>query len=606
METKKSQLTYLTIRTELHNQIGEKMGFDEDRSTRTSSDVVYEGWVMKRGEHIKTWRQRYLVLFKDGSLLGFKNKPIDENYDDPLNDFTVKDVQMMQVEKPKANCFLVRGLQLTTVIERLFCADTPEIRTEWMNIIKNVANSIRSEFSEDGGENDIEVPELSRMEGTPLEEQVLDESKKEKGGTSSHLENSGNLMAMNDKGSASELASSENKFRGVHSQMTVADAGAEQLEQLEKEEAGRSLPESAGNSRRSSNQSRIGLHDFEFIKVLGKGTFGKVILSREKLTGKLYAIKILKKQVIIAKEEVEHTLTENRVLQKCRHPFLTDLTYSFQTQDRLCFVMEFANGGDLYYHLNRHVSRFRQGFSEDRTRFYGAEIILAIGYLHDRDIVYRDLKLENLLLDRMGHVKIADFGLCKEDISFNGRTRTFCGTPEYLAPEVLEESEYGRAVDWWGLGVVMYEMMCGRLPFYSREHERLFRLIMQAIVRYPNSLSDRAKLLLAGLLTKDPETRLGGSPSDYREIQNTQFFKGLNWEALYKREVEPPFKPQLESDLDTSYFDPDFTNETVQLTPTSDVRSQQLETVQEMDENGEFIQFSFNRIGSGPLVSTQF
>lgn len=130
--------------------------------------------------------------------------------------------------------------------------------------------------------------------------------------------------------------------------------------------------------------------------------------------------------------------------------------------------MEFAIGGDLYYHLNKEVSVYHEGFSEDRTRFYGSEIVLALGYLHDNNIVYRDLKLENLLLDKDGHIKIADFGLCKEDISFSGRTRTFCGTPEYLAPEVLEDNDYGRAVDWWGLGVVMYEMMCGRLPFYSR------------------------------------------------------------------------------------------------------------------------------------------
>lgn len=174
--------------------------------------------------------------------------------------------------------------------------------------------------------------------------------------------------------------------------------------------------------------------------MLGVGSFGKVILSKEKRSGKLYAIKILKKTVVVHKDEVAHTMTENRVLQKCKHPFLTELTYSFQTVDRLCFVMEFAIGGDLYYHLNREVKQKKVGFDENRSRFYGAEIIMALGYLHDNNIVYRDLKLENLLLDKDGHIKIADFGLCKEDISFQDRTRTFCGTPEYLAPEVLEVS----------------------------------------------------------------------------------------------------------------------------------------------------------------------
>lgn len=205
---------------------------------------------------------------------------------------------------------------------------------------------------------------------------------------------------------------------------------------LSKGQKGGVLQPSTSANLPNAKKSRVSLEDFEFLKVLGKGTFGKVILCKEKKSEKLYAIKILKKEVIIQKDEVAHTLTENRVLQRCKHPFLTELTYSFQTTDRLCFVMEFAIGGDLYYHLNKEVQQFKEGFSESRTRFYGAEIVLALGYLHDNNIVYRDLKLENLLLDKDGHIKIADFGLCKEDISFGDRTRTFCGTPEYLAPEV--------------------------------------------------------------------------------------------------------------------------------------------------------------------------
>ncbi|TPP59085.1 Protein kinase B [Fasciola gigantica] len=154
---------------------------------------------------------------------------------------------------------------------------------------------------------------------------------------------------------------------------------------------------------------------------------------------------------------------------------MTQLRYSFTTPDRLCFVMEYVNGGELYFHLSRE--RF---FPEERTRFYAAEITLALGYLHSQNVVYRDLKLENLLLDKDGHIKIADFGLCKEEMYYGAFTKTFCGTPEYLAPEVLLDNDYGRAVDWWGLGVVMYEMMCGRLPFYSTEHEILFELILQS------------------------------------------------------------------------------------------------------------------------------
>lgn len=220
--------------------------------------------------------------------------------------------------------------------------------------------------------------------------------------------------------------------------------------------------------------------------MLGKGTYGKVILCREKATAKLYAIKILKKEVIIQKDEVAHTITESRVLQTTNHPFLIvgfilnllflslllnilffhlqSLKYSFQTNDRLCFVMQYVNGGELFFHLSR-----KRVFSEERTRFYGAEIISALGYLHSQSIIYRDLKLENLLLDKDGHIKIADFGLCKEDITYGRTTRTFCGTPEYLAPEVLEDNDYGRAVDWWGTGVVMYEMVKTTLLYGLRQ-----------------------------------------------------------------------------------------------------------------------------------------
>merc|ERR1711971_71151 len=296
--------------------------------------------------------------------------------------------------------------------------------------------------------------------------------------------------------------------------------------------------------------------NFEFLKVLGKGTFGKVILCREKSSNHLYAIKILKKEVIIKKDEVEHTMTENRVLQSTRHPFLIGLKYSFTTSDRLCFVMEYVNGGELFFHLSRE----RQ-FSEDRTRFYGAEITSAIEYLHKRGIIYRDLKLENLLLDKDGHIKIADFGLCKEDIQWGKTTKTFCGTPEYLAPEVLEDNDYGRAVDWWGVGVLMYEMMVGRLPFYNRDgdHDRLFELILMDPVKFPRSISDDARDLLSGLLVKDPLTRLGGGPEDAEAVKGHQFFASINWTDLEKRRVTPPWKPQVTSETDTRYFDSEFT-----------------------------------------------
>ena len=300
--------------------------------------------------------------------------------------------------------------------------------------------------------------------------------------------------------------------------------------------------------------------NFEFLKTLGKGTFGKVILCREKATNQLYAMKILKKEVIIKKDEVEHTMTEKRVLQKTDHPFLLTLKYSFTTVDRLCLVTEFVNGGELYFHLARE-----RAFSEDRTRFYGAEIISAIEYLHKKAIIYRDLKvsllklglssrfpsilefyffqLENLLLDKDGHIKIADFGLCKEEIRKGDTTKTFCGTPEYLAPEVLQDYEYGQAVDWWGLGIVMYEMMIGRLPFYNQNTDTMFGNILVEDVRFPRNvnISGECRELLLGLLVKDPARRLGGGPSDAQEIKSHPFFESIDWTSLEQKKVQSWF-----------------------------------------------------------------
>lgn len=314
-----------------------------------------------------------------------------------------------------------------------------------------------------------------------------------------------------------------------------------------------------------ANQKNVTLDDFEMLKVLGKGTFGKVMLAKEKGDSKLYAIKILKKDVILAKDEVTHTLTENQVLQSTNHPFLTGLKYSFQNKDLLCFVMEYVNGGELFFHLSRE-----RVFVEDRARFYIAEIILALSYLHEHNIIYRDLKLENLLLDSEGHIKITDFGLCKEEISYGATTTTFCGTPEYLAPEVIMDNDYGRAVDWWGAGVVMYEMVCGHLPFFNRNHDVLFELILHEDIRLPANLSAPAKDLLTKLLNKNPRERLGGGEADGAEIQAHNFFASIDFNKLYNKEIAPPFVPKISGGEDVSNFDPLFTNEEAKLSPAEE------------------------------------
>lgn len=328
---------------------------------------------------------------------------------------------------------------------------------------------------------------------------------------------------------------------------------------------------------------KMSLDDFNPIKLIGRGSWGKVMLSREKSTSCLYAVKILKKHVIISQNEIGHTLTESRVLRTTNHPFLIALKYSFRDGERLCFVMEFAGGGELFYHLSQE-----RKFSEEKTRFYGSEIVSALGYLHEHDIIYRDLKLENLLLGRDGHIKIADFGLCKDNIRFTDTTRTFCGTPEYLSPEVIEDNQYGRAVDWWSLGVLLYEMMCGSLPFNNRTTDLLFREILLKPVSFPATLSEPAKHFLNGLLIKDPTKRLGGGPDDAREIMIHPFFRGLNWQDLLEKKIAPPFIPEITSETDTRYFDRQFTTEPVNLTPID----KPMAHLSEVDASF-FTQFSF-------------
>uniref|UniRef100_A0A4W5LNF4 non-specific serine/threonine protein kinase n=1 Tax=Hucho hucho TaxID=62062 RepID=A0A4W5LNF4_9TELE len=293
----------------------------------------------------------------------------------------------------------------------------------------------------------------------------------------------------------------------------------------------------------SKSRNKVTMSDFDYLKLLGKGTFGKVILVKEKATGMYYAMKILRKEVIIAKDEVAHTVTESRVLQNTRHPFLTTLKYAFQTHDRLCFVMEYANGGELFFHLSRD-----RVFTEDRARFYGAEIVSALEYLHSRDVVYRDLK-------------------------------------------VLEDNDYGRAVDWWGLGVVMYEMMCGRLPFYNQDHERLFELILMEEIRFPKNLAPEAKALLAGLLKKDPKQRLGGGQEDAKDVMTQKFFTSINWQDVVERKLLPPFKPQVTSETDTRYFDDEFTAQTITVTPPDKYDSLDSE---DQDQRTHFPQFSYS------------
>ncbi|XP_043259209.1 microtubule-associated protein futsch-like [Colletes gigas] len=301
--------------------------------------------------------------------------------------------------------------------------------------------------------------------------------------------------------------------------------------------------------------------DFNFLKVLGKGSFGKVLLAELRGTECVYAVKCLKKDVVLEDDDVECTLIERKVLTLAtRHPYLCHLFCTFQTDSHLFFVMEYLNGGDLMFHIQKSGR-----FSETRARFYAAEIWSGLNFLHKKGIVYRDLKLDNVLLDFEGHIRIADFGMCKLQIFLDRTADTFCGTPDYMAPEIIKGLKYNQAVDWWSYGVLLYEMLTGQSPFSGCDEDELFWSICNERPFIPRYLSQEATDMVVCLLEKDSGKRLPG-----HEIALHAFFQSLPWDRLERRQLEAPFKPALEHTLDTKYFDTAFTAERPRLTPVPD------------------------------------
>jgi len=316
----------------------------------------------------------------------------------------------------------------------------------------------------------------------------------------------------------------------------------------------------ASGSNGASTQEKVSVEDFDLLTLIGKGSFGKVMQVKKKDTGKIYAMKVLDKKHILEHNEVEHTLAEKHILQQIHHPFLVNLNFSFQTEDKLYFILDFVNGGELFFHLQREKK-----FSEERVRFYGAEILLALEHLHNNGIIYRDLKPENILLTNEGHIVLTDFGLCKEGIqSEEDRTGTFCGTPEYLAPEVLKGKGYGKAVDWWSFGSLLYEMLTGLPPFYSQDVQEMYRKIMTEKLKFPPQMSENARTLLEGLLQRDVNERL----KDPAKIKLQAFFTPIDFQLLYEKQIKPPFIPSVNGEGDVSNVDPVFLKEAPGISPT--------------------------------------
>lgn len=334
----------------------------------------------------------------------------------------------------------------------------------------------------------------------------------------------------------------------------------------------KSMALSPPSPKKKAKKKKVGLDDFNFVSVLGKGNFGKVMLAESKKSKNLYAIKVLKKDFIIENDEVESTRSEKRVfLIAMKHPFLTNLHSCFQTENRVYFVMEYVSGGDLMWHIQKDL------FTPRRAQFYAAEVLLALKYFHDNGVIYRDLKLDNILLTLSGHIKIADYGLCKEDMWYGKTTGTFCGTPEFMAPEILLEQKYGRAVDWWAFGVLIYQMLLGKSPFRGDDEDEVFDAILSDEPLYPIHMPRDSVSILQQLLNRDPEKRLGAGPRDAEEIMGHPYFRNINFDDIYNMRVAPPYVPQITSATDVSNFDTEFTDEPPALTPVNSILTAQMQ-----------------------------
>ncbi|KAL3687779.1 hypothetical protein R1sor_014088 [Riccia sorocarpa] len=316
----------------------------------------------------------------------------------------------------------------------------------------------------------------------------------------------------------------------------------------------------------SESGEEVDLSSFEVLKLLGTGATAKVFLVRKKSTENYYAMKTILKETVIANQQAERTRSERQILEILHHPYLVTLRYAFQTENKLFIVLDYLSGGELFFHL-KEANRF----DEDRTRFYAAQIVLGIGHLHSLGIVYRDLKPENILLDHEGHVKITDFGLAKSIMKPSTIRRireSFVGTPEYIAPEVLRSCAQGRAVDWWSLGSMIYEMLYGLPPFYDPDPTTVYKKTLFQTLEFPPSFSATAKHLLSQLLERDQDKRLGGGLRDADEIKEHPFFASVDWTALFSREISAPFVPIIKTADDVGNFDTQFTSERIRESMT--------------------------------------
>jgi len=338
------------------------------------------------------------------------------------------------------------------------------------------------------------------------------------------------------------------------------------------------------NDDSDKNSSKLTIDDFEIRRVLGTGGFGKVFQVSKTAgaqKGKIYAMKVLKKAVIVRNKDTKeidrevnvHAKMERDVLLAVRHPFIVDLKYAFQAGNKVYLILEYLAGGELFMQLQKE-----RMLMEDTAIFYLSQVLLAIEHLHLIGIIYRDLKPENIMLDRTGNVKLTDFGCVKESAS-DEINYTFCGTVEYMAPEILNRSGHGKEVDWWSFGILAHDMLTGAPPFTGGNRKVITDRVLKSKLQLKKYLTPNAKDLLKKLLNKQAENRLGFGEKDSEAVKNHKFFTGVNWDHVLSKKTKPPFLPVLRSEDDFSNFDDEFTSKPAIDSPAGPLPSQSVEDV---------------------------
>lgn len=298
---------------------------------------------------------------------------------------------------------------------------------------------------------------------------------------------------------------------------------------------------------RNKKEEEMTIREFELIKTVGTGSFGVVLLAKHLEDKSVHAVKILCKNTLVKMKQVEHTLSEKRILNAVEFPFIVKLQHHFMSDTKLCMVMEYCVGGEIF-----RLLRNNKRFSERNCQFYASQIVLVFEYLHSCGVMYRDLKPENILLDSSGYIKIADFGFAKKT---KKATYTLCGTPDYLAPEMILNKGYSKSVDWWALGVFIYEMASGYTPFFSNKQIKCYEKIISGTYTLPKAFSKELCDLLKNLLKVDLSQRLGNLKHGADDIKNHAWFSEMDWVEIYNKKVLPPYVPTIKGKYDTRHFD---------------------------------------------------